>query len=99
MFVKKAYIIKCLLANPDQLDIVLDDIVHYVVTKEEHNRLTSYSRANKDVDGWGRYRGAGIEVIDMLTGNLSHNAEKQTGGISNGEYGSTGYATKSGCGV
>lgn len=65
---QKARIIERLLANPDQADSILGDLVHCVVTKEEHDRLTAYSKMNSDVDGWDRYRMAGVEVMDMLTG-------------------------------
>lgn len=66
--VQKARIVERLLASPDQVDTILGEVVHCVVTKEEHERLTAYSRMNPDVDGWERYKGAGVEVLDMLTG-------------------------------
>jgi hypothetical protein len=65
---QKARIIERLLASPDQVDAILGDLVHCVVTKEEHDRLTAYSKMNPDIDGWDRYRMVGVEVIDMLTG-------------------------------
>jgi hypothetical protein len=42
--------------------------MHCVVTKAEHTQLTAHSKANKDIDGWKRYKISGIEVMDMLTG-------------------------------
>ncbi|HKC64074.1 MAG TPA: hypothetical protein VKB86_10570 [Pyrinomonadaceae bacterium] len=66
--IQKARIVKRLLANPEQIETILGDVVHCVVTKAEHERLTAYSRMNPDIDGWERYKGAGVEVIDMLTG-------------------------------
>ncbi|MFL6257199.1 MAG: hypothetical protein ACJ74T_19500 [Pyrinomonadaceae bacterium] len=64
---QKARIIERMLANPDQVDARLSDLVHCVVTKEEHERLTAYSKSNPEIDGWDRYRMAGVEVMDMLT--------------------------------
>jgi hypothetical protein len=66
--VQKARIVERLLVSPGQVDTILGEVVHCVVTKEEHERLTAYSRMNPDVDGWERYKGAGVEVLDMLTG-------------------------------
>lgn len=65
---RKAGIVERWLASPEQMDSILDDIVHCVVTKDEHDRLTAYDKMNPDVDGWERYRVVGIEVMDMLTG-------------------------------
>lgn len=65
---QKARIIERLLANADQVDTILSDLVHCVVTKEEHERLTAYSKLNPELDGWDRYRVAEVEVMDMLTG-------------------------------
>jgi hypothetical protein len=65
---QKARIIERFLANPEQMDAILGDLVHCVVTKKEHARLTVYSKMKPDVDGWDRYRDVGIEVMDMLTG-------------------------------
>jgi hypothetical protein len=64
---QKRGIVERLINDSTQIDDILQDVVHCVVTKEEHDRLTEYSRTNPSVDGWERYRGAGIEVIDMLT--------------------------------
>jgi hypothetical protein len=55
-----------LLAHPDQIDSLLDRAVGCVVTKAEHDKLTAVSRAQPQLEGWDRYRAAGIEVIDML---------------------------------
>lgn len=65
---QKGRIVERLLTNPDQTEAILAEVVHCVVTKEEHERLTAYSRMNPDIDGWERYRGAGVEVMDMFTG-------------------------------
>jgi hypothetical protein len=65
---QKARIIERLLASPDQIDSILGGLIHCVVTKEEHDQLTAYSKMNPDVDGWDRYRMVGVEVMDMSTG-------------------------------
>lgn len=65
---QKARIVERLLANPDQMESILADVIHCVVTRAEHEMLTTYSRMNPDIDGWERYKGAGVEVLDMLTG-------------------------------
>jgi plasmid stabilization system protein ParE len=33
-------------------EIILSDVAHCVVMKAEHEQLTSYSKMNRDVDGW-----------------------------------------------
>jgi hypothetical protein len=57
-----------LIAHPDELDSILDLAVGCVVTKEEHARLTQVSRQQPELDGWDRYVAAGIEVVDMVSG-------------------------------
>lgn len=46
-------------------EVVLADAVACVVTVEEHARLSVYDLTHY---GWDRYRAAGVEVIDMATG-------------------------------
>ena len=65
---ERAKMAERLIAHPDELDRILDLAVGCVVTKEEHARLTAVSRQHPDLDGWRRYRAAGIEVVDMLRG-------------------------------
>jgi hypothetical protein len=62
VFTRK-YIIQQLLANPQSSDQLLDQVIACVVTKDEHDRLSTIST---DLVGWGRYTQAGITVIDML---------------------------------
>jgi hypothetical protein len=57
-----------ILANPT--DEVIEFIINHsafgcVVTRDEHTRLSPFDRTHT---GWGRYKAAGIEVIDMSTG-------------------------------
>ena len=57
-----------LIANPEQMDKILDKAVGCVVTKDEHKRLTKLSVSEPYLQGWERYCVAGIEVIDGATG-------------------------------
>ena len=66
---QKGRVIKCLMDNPDQTASILNKSLHCVVTKEEHRKLTQLSEARAEIDGWSRYHEAGIEVLDMCTGN------------------------------
>ena len=51
-------------ANPDAVEGILADAVGCTITKAEHASLGQF----KHLDGWERYRQAGIVVIDMETG-------------------------------
>jgi hypothetical protein len=51
-------------AKPEGVDAILRNAVGCTVTKEEHYLLDRY----KHLDGWERYKQAGIVVIDMETG-------------------------------
>lgn len=72
VFQKKA-LVERLLLEPHNVEDVVQSALSCVVTKEEHEKLTQYSRVHPEVDGWARYQNAGITVYDMLTGTkLSH---------------------------
>jgi hypothetical protein len=47
-------------SNPDAVDELLSAAVGCTVTKDEHHHLSEF----KHLDGWERYRKAGIAVID-----------------------------------
>jgi hypothetical protein len=51
-------------AEPHGIDAILQGAVGCTITKDEHTRLNDF----KHLDGWDRYRAAGIVVIDMDTG-------------------------------
>jgi hypothetical protein len=53
---------------PENCDRILENAVACVVTEEEHRLLTKISKENADLNGWDRYKKAGITVYDMLTG-------------------------------
>jgi hypothetical protein len=56
-----------MVANPDQVEEIVRQAPACLVTKEEHQRLTPLDRTH---EGWDRYRQAGIDVVDALTGGL-----------------------------
>jgi hypothetical protein len=57
---------EALLAGADPYD-VLSTAVACTVTRAEHTRLSAFDRSH---EGWARYAEAGVEVIDMATGEL-----------------------------
>ena len=62
---QRAIMIEALLqAKSEDVDEILRNAVGCTVTKEEHTLLEQF----KHLDGWERYRQAGMVVIDMETG-------------------------------
>jgi hypothetical protein len=62
---QRANMIDALLrAKPEDVDSIIQGAVGCTVTNDEHTRLDRF----KHLDGWERYRQAGIVVIDMETG-------------------------------
>ena len=57
-----------LIKHPDQVDKIVEKAVACVVTKAEHEKLAKVDKKYPNADGWERYGLAGIEVIDMVTG-------------------------------
>jgi hypothetical protein len=51
-------------ASPEAVDEILKKAVGCTITKDEHDLLGRFQH----LDGWERYRRAGIVVIDMETG-------------------------------
>jgi hypothetical protein len=60
---------EALLNNPEKIDEILGKAIACVVTKDEHRILTDKSRENPQLDGWDRYKAAGLmdSVVDGLT--------------------------------
>lgn len=54
-----------ILEDPSNVQKYLDEVIGCVVTKDEHDKLSSAEKQNPELDGWARYRAAGIEVYDM----------------------------------
>lgn len=60
-----------ILANPTDgvIEFVINNLAFgCVVTQDEHARLTVFDRTNV---GWDRYQAAGIQVVDMSTGEIA----------------------------
>lgn len=60
---QQRYLIQRMIENNENPRDVLDDAIGCVVTEEEHNQLLH----GQELDGWERYRQAGITVIDLET--------------------------------
>jgi hypothetical protein len=60
---RKETLIRELLGPSPDLDRIIERAHCCVVTRDEHERL---SRVDEEVEGWERYRAAGITVYDML---------------------------------
>jgi hypothetical protein len=61
---QRAFMIRELtICRPEDVDKILSKAVACTITKEEHALLDKH----KEVDGWDRYRRAGITVIDIKT--------------------------------
>jgi hypothetical protein len=58
---KRQRIVEDILRNEEPLDAIVKRIVHCMVTKDEHEKLDDIP--DKNLDGWARYRAAGIEVF------------------------------------
>ena len=55
-----------LLYEPAKYNDILNDAIACVVTKEEHGILTKVSREFDNLNGWGRYKKAGITAFDLV---------------------------------
>jgi hypothetical protein len=64
----KRVLIDRLVAEPDRCDEILRSAVAYTVLREEHDGLNAAERSDPTLDGWGRYRAAGITVVDLASG-------------------------------
>jgi hypothetical protein len=62
---KRRRIVADILSRRASLDSVLSRVIHCVVTKEEHDRLSSVIETE---DGWSRYKLAGVEVFRFREG-------------------------------
>lgn len=56
-------------ADPSRCEEIIASAIGCVVTREEHERLTTASRLNPELQGWERYQAAGVAVYDMATGD------------------------------
>jgi hypothetical protein len=56
--------IKELIRHPDRVESIVAKVVGCVVTKGEHAKLDAVDRQFPELEGWDRYRQAGISVVD-----------------------------------
>ena len=54
-----------ILGNPSNIEKYLKDVIGCVVTVNEHDMLSKAEKSNPELDGWERYKAAGIVVYDM----------------------------------
>ena len=54
-------------ASPGDIEMIVREAPACLVTREEHQRLTPLDRTQY---GWDRYRVAGIDVLDAMTGEV-----------------------------
>jgi hypothetical protein len=61
-------LVERLLSDPENCAQTMRTAVACCVLREEHKRLTALDGARSSLTGWRRYAAAGIEVIDLATG-------------------------------
>lgn len=66
--IPKKVLVERMLAEPDRCEEIMRTAQGCVVLRSEHDLLTKAGRADPTLEGWARYRAAGITVIDCLTG-------------------------------
>jgi hypothetical protein len=63
-------LIQLLLKNVSEIKTIMENAIGCLVTKDEHELLTRISKAHTDIDGWERYKNAGIPVYDLKENKL-----------------------------
>jgi hypothetical protein len=76
---ERAKMADALIAHPELADQILDRAVGCLVTDAEHVLLNTVGKIRPDLDGWDRYRHAGISVIDLMTGEKFFHADDEDG--------------------
>jgi hypothetical protein len=61
---------------PENCERILEKAVACVVTEQEHRLLNKVSKENPNVNGWDRYKKAGITVYGMLSGEKYIDSQK-----------------------
>lgn len=64
--VEKKKIIQQLMNEPNRIEEILRSVVACLVLEDEHKLLTKLSKSNPELEGWERYRLAGIRVWDTI---------------------------------
>ena len=57
-----------IMETPDLVDEIIAEAIGCTVLKSEHQELERVEKLDPNLRGWDRYRAAGIEVWDLLTG-------------------------------
>jgi hypothetical protein len=79
--VTRKVLVDRLVAAPERCEQTMQGAVACCVLRDEHKRLTALDGASRSLTGWQRYAAAGIEVIDLATGeNLDLEAHDLRGG-------------------
>ena len=66
--IEKQKIVSAILSGKESIDNIVERAIGCVVTKEEHSLLTSVSRLDPTLEGWNRYKSAGVRVFDLQAG-------------------------------
>ena len=54
-----------ILNDPESIELYLKDVIGCVVTVSEHDALSKAEKIAPELDGWERYKAAGIVVYDI----------------------------------
>ena len=65
--IEKQKLVSALIAGQESIEDIVEMAIGCVVTKAEHRILTAVSRSEPTLDGWNRYKKAGIKVFDLKT--------------------------------
>ena len=65
--IEKQKLVSALIAGQESIEDIVETAIGCVVTKAEHRILTAVSRSEPTLDGWNRYKKAGIKVFDLKT--------------------------------
>ena len=57
---------------------IMGTAIACLVLKEKNRRLTDQDRATSGLDGWERYRAAGVEVVDLAEAPCAAEAQPTT---------------------
>lgn len=57
-----------MIASPDRVEEIMSGAIACCVLRTEHTKLAAVEKANPELVGWDRYKAAGIEVVDLATG-------------------------------
>lgn len=66
--IPRKWLIDRMLAEPDRCEEIMGRAIGCCVLRTEHDQLTAAERADPALEGWDRYRAAGVAVVDLLTG-------------------------------